>query len=146
MRMEQPHANQTVRQKQGTFLWKNVPNWVHPSKCVWSLCTVHQVQPQSVCTLSFGTKIDVPARFHCEKVKLLGLLRPRGRSKQNMFWPTQNRCSPNQTRCSDESCSSSYQPNAPLVPMRADLYFSRTKILLKPTIDLKNLPEAANFA
>ena len=63
---------------------------------------------------NYGTKIDVPARFHCEKVKLLGLLRPGGRSKQNMFWPTQNRCSPNQTRCSGESCSSSYQPNAPL--------------------------------
>ena len=124
MHTEQPHANHNGTPETEHIFVKNMPNLVHSSKCVWvTMVTVYGTTSPTqkrmhVIIWDQMTKIDVPAMFHCAKVKLLRLLRPRGRSKQNMFWPTQNRCSPNQTRCSGESCSSSYQPNAPLVITR----------------------------
>ena len=45
---------------------------------------------------SFGTKIDVPARFHCEKVRMLGLLRPREHEAEHVLAdPEQVQSQPN---------------------------------------------------
>ena len=66
--MEQPHANQTVLQKQSTFLWKNVPNLVHFSKCVWV----------TMVTL-YGTTSPTQKRMHV-------IIWDRNRSRQVSFF------------------------------------------------------------
>ena len=70
--------------KNRAFFVKNMPNLVHSSKCVWvTMVTVYgttSLTPKRMHVIIWD-QIDVPARFHCEKVKLLGLGLEAGASR-----------------------------------------------------------------